>query len=373
MSPTPVTFTSPTAPAVLQLGGDRRGGRGALRPADRATIVRFDLNTSPAPPALVGGVLAAGRFETPLSEYPPTDYRRLVEAAAARYGVGDRRDPRGCRRGRDPRHRRQGVPPGRRPRGRPDADLRDVPGPDRAARRDGRRRARDSAPTPAGRSTSPAIRAAARGRRGGLAVQPEQPDRAAGARRRDRRAPRGPRRGRRRPPAARPPIVVLDEAYAEFVGSSLVGLRATYPNLIVVRTASKAYALAGLRVGFAMARPEIIARLNPFRPPGSVSTVSVTRRHRGAPRPDRSSTANLERVERRARRGCATRSRGAAGPSGRRVTNFILVDFGSAERRGGRRRGAAAARARATNVRGRPSARRPPALDGPRPATRTTD
>ena len=77
--------------------------------------------------------------------------------------------------------------------------------------------------------------------------------------------------------AGRPaPIVVLDEAYAEFVGTSLIGLRDDYPNLIVVRTASKAYALAGLRVGFAVARPELIARLNPYRPPGSVSTVSVT-------------------------------------------------------------------------------------------------
>ena len=77
--------------------------------------------------------------------------------------------------------------------------------------------------------------------------------------------------------AGRPaPIVVLDEAYAEFVGTTLIGLRDEYPNLIVVRTASKAYALAGLRVGFAVARRELIATLNPYRPPGSVSTVSVT-------------------------------------------------------------------------------------------------
>ena len=72
------------------------------------------------------------------------------------------------------------------------------------------------------------------------------------------------------------PIVVLDEAYAEFVGRSLLDLRRTYPRLVVVRTASKAYALAGLRVGFAIARPDVIADLNPYRPPGSVSTVSVT-------------------------------------------------------------------------------------------------
>ena len=43
-----------------------------------------------------------------------------------------------------------------------------------------------------------------------------------------------------------------------------------------MRTASKAYALAGLRVGFAIAEPVVIGRLNPYRPPGSVSTVSVT-------------------------------------------------------------------------------------------------
>ena len=126
------------------------------------------------------------------------------------------------------------------------------------------------------------------------------------------------------------PIVVLDEAYAEFVGSSLIGLRDTYPNLIVVRTASKAYALAGLRVGFAVARPEVIARLNPFRPPGSVSTVSVTLVTEALLDPT-ILEANLDRVEReRARLGDTLRATGwSVGPS---VTNFLLVDFGTAER-----------------------------------------
>ena len=44
---------------------------------------------------------------------------------------------------------------------------------------------------------------------------------------------------------------------------TLLGLRDAYPNLIIIRTASKAYALAGLRVGFAVARPDVIARLEP--------------------------------------------------------------------------------------------------------------
>jgi hypothetical protein len=86
MSPTPVTFSSPTSPAgyAWEATSEQVAARYGL-PVE--AIVRFDLNTSPTPPDLVGRVLAAGRFETPLSEYPPSDYRRLVEAAGARYGV----------------------------------------------------------------------------------------------------------------------------------------------------------------------------------------------------------------------------------------------------------------------------------------------
>ena len=86
MSPTPVTFNSPTSPASYswEATDEEVAARYGL---DVATIVRFDLNTSPTPPALVVQLLAAGRFEAPLSEYPPTDYRRLLEAAADRYGV----------------------------------------------------------------------------------------------------------------------------------------------------------------------------------------------------------------------------------------------------------------------------------------------
>jgi histidinol-phosphate aminotransferase len=126
------------------------------------------------------------------------------------------------------------------------------------------------------------------------------------------------------------PIVVLDEAYAEFVGRSLVGLRATYPSLIVVRTASKAYALAGLRVGFAVATPEIIARLNPYRPPGSVSTVSVTVVTEALLDPT-ILDANLARVatERVRLRDGLIAAGWSVGPS---ATNFLLVDLGSPDR-----------------------------------------
>ncbi len=87
MSPTPVTFTSPVMPTAYawEATNEQVAERYGV-PID--SIVRFDLNTSPTPPDLVDRLLAAGQFDTPLSEYPPSDYRRLTEAAAARYGVG---------------------------------------------------------------------------------------------------------------------------------------------------------------------------------------------------------------------------------------------------------------------------------------------
>ncbi len=128
------------------------------------------------------------------------------------------------------------------------------------------------------------------------------------------------------------PIVVLDEAYAEFAGRSLVGLRASYPRLVVVRTASKAYALAGLRVGFALARSELIERINIYRPPGSVSTISVTVVTE-ALLDSTIAAGNVAAAEHeRARLSAALTEIGwSVGPS---VTNFILVDFGSPERAG---------------------------------------
>ena len=126
------------------------------------------------------------------------------------------------------------------------------------------------------------------------------------------------------------PIVVLDEAYAEFVDSSLLALRARYAGLVVVRTLSKVYALAGLRVGFALARPELIAAMAPYRPPGSVSVVSVSIAA-DMLLDDGAVAAGRHRIEaERARLQDALREAGwRVGDS---VTNFLLVDFGTAER-----------------------------------------
>jgi len=71
------------------------------------------------------------------------------------------------------------------------------------------------------------------------------------------------------------PLVAVDEAYFEFGAKTLIGWRTRYRNLVVVRTVSKAFALAGARVGFGVADRSVIERLERVRPPGSVSTISA--------------------------------------------------------------------------------------------------
>ena len=69
--------------------------------------------------------------------------------------------------------------------------------------------------------------------------------------------------------------VVVDEAYWEFSGVTCVPLVAELTNLIVLRTLSKAFGLAALRVGYAVAAPETAAELDRRRPPASVSAPAA--------------------------------------------------------------------------------------------------
>ena len=324
MSPTPVTFTSPTAPAgyTWEATDEEVSARYGV-PIDQ--VARFDLNTSPAPPDLSVRLLAANTFGRAISEYPPSDYRRLSEAAAARYGVARNEVLVGA--GADeildligkaflPAGGTAVIPTPSYAMYRVDTEQRGA-----AVRAVPRLDAADGFAL-----DGPAVRAAARGANVVWLCSPNNPT------------------GLPEPlgsieallaglladaaeTTTEPPIVVLDEAYAEFAGRSLVGLRATYPRLIVIRTASKAYALAGLRVGFALARPEMIAKLAPYRPPGSVAVPSV---HivTEALLDDEILGANLERVTRERTRLTAELERigWTVHPS---VTNFVLVEFGS--------------------------------------------
>lgn len=70
--------------------------------------------------------------------------------------------------------------------------------------------------------------------------------------------------------------VILDEAYMEFYGQSAVGLLATYPQLIVARTFSKAYGLAAARVGYMLSSAELVGLTNKVLLPYHVNSLSLT-------------------------------------------------------------------------------------------------
>lgn len=68
--------------------------------------------------------------------------------------------------------------------------------------------------------------------------------------------------------------VVVDEAYGEFAGESFIPLVDKYPNLIVTRTFSKAYALAGMRVGYSIANKELTLAMQKVKVPYSLNKVA---------------------------------------------------------------------------------------------------
>ena len=69
-------------------------------------------------------------------------------------------------------------------------------------------------------------------------------------------------------------LVVVDEAYHEFAGRSVVPLLEHHANLVVLRTFSKAMALAGLRVGYLLAAPELVREVNKARLPYNINALS---------------------------------------------------------------------------------------------------
>lgn len=68
---------------------------------------------------------------------------------------------------------------------------------------------------------------------------------------------------------------IVDEAYADYAGVSFMPWVSERRNLIVLRTFSKAYGLAGLRIGYAAGYAETMARLAAFRLPWNVSSMSL--------------------------------------------------------------------------------------------------
>ena len=75
-------------------------------------------------------------------------------------------------------------------------------------------------------------------------------------------------------------IVVIDEAYAEYVAESdypdCISWLSEYPNLVVTRTFSKIYALAGLRIGYSVSSPEISNLMNRVRQPFNCNSLAMS-------------------------------------------------------------------------------------------------
>src|SRR5215472_16736189 len=71
-------------------------------------------------------------------------------------------------------------------------------------------------------------------------------------------------------------LIVVDEAYHEFSGSTVVPLLKEFDNLIVLRTFSKAMAAAGLRIGYLMGSPALAEQINKSRLPYNLNIFSQT-------------------------------------------------------------------------------------------------
>ncbi len=291
--------------------------RYGLRPDQ---VLRFDTNTSPDEPDFVSEVLG-GPFETPLNEYPDSAYRALTEAAAGYAGVATEEVVVGA--GADevldlvakaflqpgdravlpiPTYAMYGVLTSQR-----GAQPLAVP---RRSGADGFRLDVDRLVDGIARGPAVVWLCAPNNPTGAPEAREvlEQVLEVAGS----------------LPGSA--PLVVVDEAYHEFGGETLVSLRQRYPHLLCVRTVSKAFGLAGIRVGFGIAARPTIERLERVRPPGSISTVSAALATAALSRPELARTRVATLTTERDR--LATRLMEAGWQAWPSVTNFLLVSVG---------------------------------------------
>lgn len=289
--------------------------RYGVRPED---VLRFDTNTSPLPPPFAAEALA-GPFEPPLNEYPDSSYEELTAAAAAYTGVQPHELIVGA--GADeildlvakaylaagssaivpiPTYAMYGVLTAQRA-----ARIVALP------RLDADSGFALDVPAIVARLPEIAVLWLCSPNNPTGTVEPaanlEHILDAAGA-------------------LATPPLVVVDEAYFEYSNETLIPWRARYPNLLAVRTVSKAFALAGARVGFAVGDRSVIERLERVRPPGSISTVSAHLAARALESPAHAlENVRVLSAERDWLAGQLASTGWHSTPS---VTNFLLVRIG---------------------------------------------
>lgn len=71
-----------------------------------------------------------------------------------------------------------------------------------------------------------------------------------------------------------PGVLLIDEAYTEFAGVSNVDVLARSPRVLLIRTLSKAFGLAGLRIGYALGQPQLVAEVEKSRGPYKVNALA---------------------------------------------------------------------------------------------------
>lgn len=287
---------------------------------DPSTVLRFDLNTPPVVNPVALEVLD-GPFETSLSEYPDADYRIIADAAAAYTGV----DPSEVLVGAGADEVLDTIAKTFLPTGGraiipiPTYAMYDVHTSQRAAVSDTILR------LPAEQGFRMDLQRLLDRLPGANVVwlcSPVNPTALPETREDmvtllDAAAALGPEG----------PVVVVDEAYYEFAPETLVPLRSTYPGLIVVRTVSKAFALASFRVGYAIAQRPTIARLEAYRPPNSITTISAKTAAAALARADETMARVRTTIAERERFADELRALGIEVlPS---VTNFLLLRIGS--------------------------------------------
>jgi histidinol-phosphate aminotransferase len=127
-------------------------------------------------------------------------------------------------------------------------------------------------------------------------------------------------------------LVVLDEAYVEYARLSgcetCLPWLSESPNLVLVRTFSKAYGLAGVRIGFSVSHPEVADALNRIRPAFNVSNVAQA--GAAAALADQSHVEQGARLVVKERERMAEDLRALGVPVAPSAGNFLLIEVGAA-------------------------------------------
>jgi histidinol-phosphate aminotransferase len=244
-------------PYVWEAANHEIAARYGLQPRD---VVRYDTNTSPLPPPTLGAVLARVAIEPAVHEYFDGSYAALSQALAAYTGYAASHLVIGA--GADEILdvlAKTFIDPG---------DVVVIPSPTYALYRivaqtmGANIRALPAQPDLA--FDLDALADAAHGAKAIFLCNPNNPTGSA--------VPTAAIERLVRRVAC---LVIVDEAYAEFSGESLLPLVRREPRLIVVRTLSKAFSLAGARIGYAICGEEAADLANRMRPPNSISYVSA--------------------------------------------------------------------------------------------------